>query len=94
LKRLSPEGVKCHCLKLALPPVKVYVDAHLADHGYPIWPPIPDPSVCLPKELEKSRGFGFSSPKTQEAKNRPNIPSQEKFHRGVLRGLRNISETP
>ena len=30
----------------------------------------------------------------QEAMNRRNIPLQEKFHRAVLRGLRNISETP
>ena len=31
---------------------------------------------------------------SQEAKNRRNIPSQEKFHTGILRGLRNISDTP
>jgi hypothetical protein len=30
----------------------------------------------------------------EEAKNRPNIDWQEKIHRGILRGLRNISETP
>ena len=30
----------------------------------------------------------------QEAINRPNIDWQEKIHRGILRGLRNISETP
>ena len=30
----------------------------------------------------------------QEAKNRPNIPLQEKFHEGFLRGLGNISDTP
>ena len=30
----------------------------------------------------------------QEAKNWPNIPSQEKYHRRILRGLRNISDTP
>jgi hypothetical protein len=30
----------------------------------------------------------------QEAKNWPNIPLQEKFHRGILWGLRNISDTP
>ena len=30
----------------------------------------------------------------QEAKHRPNIPLQEKFHRGTLRGLRNISDNP
>ena len=30
----------------------------------------------------------------QEAKNRPNIPLEEKFHRGILRGLRNIPDTP
>jgi hypothetical protein len=29
----------------------------------------------------------------QEAKNRPNIDWQEKIHREILRGLRNISET-
>ena len=28
------------------------------------------------------------------AKNRADIPLQEKFHRGMLRGLRNISDTP
>ena len=31
---------------------------------------------------------------SQEAKNRPNIDWQEKIHRGILRSLRNISETP
>ena len=31
---------------------------------------------------------------TQEGVNRPNIRLQEKFHRAVLRGLRNVSETP
>ena len=30
----------------------------------------------------------------QEVGNRPNIPLQEQFHRGILRGLRNISDTP
>ena len=30
----------------------------------------------------------------EEGKNRPNIDSQEKIHRGILRGRRNISETP
>jgi hypothetical protein len=30
----------------------------------------------------------------EEAKNRPNIDWQEKIHRGIVRGLRNISETP
>jgi hypothetical protein len=30
----------------------------------------------------------------QEARNRPNIDWQEKIHRGILRGLRNSSETP
>jgi hypothetical protein len=30
----------------------------------------------------------------QEAKNRPNIPLQEKFHRGISRRLRSIAEAP
>jgi hypothetical protein len=30
----------------------------------------------------------------QEARNRPNIDWQEKIHRGILRGLSNISDTP
>ena len=30
----------------------------------------------------------------QEAGNWPNIDWQEKIHRGILRGVRNISETP
>ena len=30
----------------------------------------------------------------QEAKDRANIPLQGKFHRAILRGLRNIYETP
>ena len=29
----------------------------------------------------------------QEAKNRPNIPYQEKFHLGILKGVYNISDT-
>ena len=37
--------------------------------------------------------FGFCNIRNfdQEAKKRPNIPLQEKFHRGILRGVRNIS---
>jgi hypothetical protein len=30
----------------------------------------------------------------QSAKNRPNVDWQDKIHRGILRGLRNISENP
>ena len=30
----------------------------------------------------------------QEVINRPNVDWQEQIHRGILRGLRNISETP
>jgi hypothetical protein len=30
----------------------------------------------------------------QEVRNRPNIDWQDQIHRGILRGLRNISETP
>ena len=29
----------------------------------------------------------------QEAKNRPNIPLKEKFHRALLEGVRNVSDT-
>ena len=32
--------------------------------------------------------------KPQEGETRPNVPLQEKFHRGVLRGLRNIPDAP
>ena len=32
--------------------------------------------------------------KLQEGENWPNTPLQEKFHRGILRGLRNIPDTP
>ena len=35
-----------------------------------------------------------SSPPPQEAENRPNIPLPGKFQRKILRGLRNISDTP
>ena len=52
-------------------------------------------------EFAKEHGGKFKElmldlPKSlaQEAKNRPNIDWQEKIHRGILRGLRNISETP
>ena len=30
----------------------------------------------------------------EEARNRPNMPLQGKFHRGILRGLINVSHTP
>ena len=30
----------------------------------------------------------------QEAKNWPNVALQAKFHRGILRGLRSIADTP
>ena len=43
-------------------------------------------------EREERRGRGVGV--IQEAKNRPNIDWQDKIHRGILRGLRNISETP
>ena len=32
------------------------------------------------------------SPFAKEGENGPNIPLQEKFHRGILRGPRNISD--
>ena len=38
--------------------------------------------------------FPTESSKPEEAKNRPNIDWQDKIHRGILRGLKNISETP
>ena len=31
---------------------------------------------------------------TKEGENGPNMSLQEKFHRGILRGVRNISDTP
>ena len=31
---------------------------------------------------------------TREGESRPNVPLQEKFHRRILRGVRNISDTP
>ena len=51
-----------------------------------------EPSLSV--EEEKSLEDCESKPPAQEAKNRPNIDWQEKIHRGILRGLRNISETP
>ena len=36
----------------------------------------------------------MGQPMVEEVKNWRSIPLQEKFYRGVLRGLRNISETP
>ena len=44
-------------------------------------------------EKELLNGFDFAR-FDQEAKNRPNIPLQEKCHRVILPGLRNISATP
>ena len=41
-----------------------------------------------------SAGGGRRGGGAQEAKNMPNIHLQEKFHRGILWGLRNISDTP
>ena len=38
-------------------------------------------------------GYG-SAGETQEARNRRNIDRKEQIHRGILRGPRNISETP
>ena len=48
----------------------------------------------LHPHMESGAEDPVHEPAGQEAKNRPNIPLQEKFHRGVLRGLRNISDTP
>ena len=45
-------------------------------------------------ELHRASGLHDKMRRTQEAKNRPTIPVQEKFHRGILRGLINIAETP
>ena len=46
------------------------------------------------KKQERLEQEAEQEKKHEEAKNRPSIPSQEKFHRGILRGLRNISDTP
>ena len=35
----------------------------------------------------------YCGDEVREAKSWPNIPLQQKFHRGVLRGVRNISDT-
>ena len=43
-------------------------------------------------ESDHSTTEDAASPQT--AKNRLNIPLQENIHRGILRGLRNISDTP
>ena len=72
----------------------------------PIWSPfcslVPHPPRCLPKELlagdldavRKDLREMLQHNVGEEAKNTPNIDWQEKIHRGILRGLRNISETP
>ena len=38
--------------------------------------------------------LSYSFDEAQEARNRPNIDWQEQIQRGILRGRRNISETP
>ena len=48
----------------------------------------PEPSGAQNPHAELMSKMG------QEARNRPNIDWQDKIHRGILRGLRNISETP
>ena len=51
---------------------------------------------CSPSQKAVFRAAQAAEPESvhQEAKNRPNIDWQETIHRGILRGLRNISETP
>ena len=51
--------------------------------------PSPSPARPGPRRAQtRTRG------RSQEAKNRPNMDWQEKIHGGILRGLRNMSETP
>lgn len=66
-------------LYLRISPVKVYFCWHFA-------------YFSPPDRLRPLRGGARFA--VQEAKNRPNIEWQEKIHGGILRGLRNISETP
>ena len=47
-----------------------------------------------PPEVSVQSGPLVPAPTPEETKNRPNIDWQEKMHRGIVRGLRNISETP
>ena len=42
----------------------------------------------------QSKSASRISASTQKGVNRPVIPLQEKFHREILRGLKNISDTP
>ena len=53
--------------------------------------------VSLPRQLAVQPVLGRASPDTadevQEAKNWPNIPSQEKFQRAISKGTRNIYDT-
>jgi hypothetical protein len=46
------------------------------------------------KKADEMEEDDFLSDLLQEVINRPNIDWQEQIHRGILRGLRNISETP
>ena len=50
--------------------------------------------LSSPRQALFAFAMGEPNEVCQEAKNWPNIPLQEKLHRGILRGLRNISATP
>ena len=59
--------------------------------------PSPAPLVCgrcTRQTIAREVHPADSEDERQEAKTRPNIPLQEKFHRAILRRLRNISDTP
>ena len=84
------KGERCSALVVraagaASPGAVVVVDAVFRDS-----PPATVSLLAVPDKMPPQLPTAL----VQGAINRPNIDWQEKIHRGILRSLRNISETP
>ena len=88
--RLGPKRLPFEC---ALPPVRAGSEDRIAHLARGKLAALDHQCFALDEKTHTEICFE-SATSAQEAKNRSNIPSQEKFHRAILRGPRNISETP
>ena len=86
--RLKEKGVATEVIAVSIGPAKAQETLRTAlamgaDRG-----------VLLKTDLRTDQDLQPLAVANEEAINRPNIDWQEKIHRWILRGLRNISDTP